>query len=137
MEKVTEMTLKKRGRRERFTVEQVAAALRSSGGIVTTAAGQLGVSHGAVFGYLKRHPELEEVRQEAIEATLDVAEGELLQQIKNGNLTAIIFFLKCKGKGRGYIERQQIEQTGGGKLTVQEMREIMDRADRYARLGTR
>ncbi len=60
-------------------------------------------------GRLQRHPELQQVRQEAIESTLDLAESQLLKLMKGGNLTAIIFFLKCKGKACGYVERQQIE----------------------------
>ena len=32
----------------------------------------------------------------------------LQDAINDGNLTATIFFLKCKGKKRGYIERQEV-----------------------------
>lgn len=45
------------------------------------------------------------------EANIDLAEGELLKNIKAGDTTSLIFFLKTKGKGRGYIEKveQKIE----------------------------
>ena len=41
------------------------------------------------------------------EAILDFAESKLKQEINDGNITAIIFFLKTKGKIRGYVEKEQ------------------------------
>ncbi len=40
---------------------------------------------------------------------LDFAESNLKKLEKEGNPAATIFFLKTKGKKRGYIERQEIE----------------------------
>jgi hypothetical protein len=44
------------------------------------------------------------------ESWLDMAESELLKQVKNGNLKAIQFLLKSKGKSRGYAPTLSIEQ---------------------------
>lgn len=49
---------------------------------------------------------------------LDLAENKLLQKINDGDLGAICFYLKCQGKHRGYIERQQIDTTISGGITV-------------------
>lgn len=45
------------------------------------------------------------------EANIDLAEGELMKNIKSGDTTSMIFFLKTKGKHRGYVEKveQKIE----------------------------
>ena len=39
---------------------------------------------------------------------IDFAESQLHQQILDGNSTATIFFLKTKGKKRGYVERTEV-----------------------------
>ena len=42
---------------------------------------------------------------------LDTSENKLLELIKQGNITAIIFHLKTKGRSRGYNESTQLEIT--------------------------
>jgi GTP cyclohydrolase II len=44
-------------------------------------------------------------------------ENKLMQQIKNDNLTAIIFYLKTQGKHLGYVERQELQHDG--KLEIE------------------
>lgn len=44
--------------------------------------------------------------------TLDFAEGKLMQLVNEMNPTAVIFFLKTKGKKRGYIEKIESEVYG-------------------------
>jgi hypothetical protein len=36
--------------------------------------------------------------------------------MKDGNMTAIIFYLKTQGKSRGYVERQEVTGADGKKL---------------------
>lgn len=53
------------------------------------------------------------------EGLLDMTEGELLKLIKKGDTTAIIFYLKTKGKKRGYIEKTETDthvEIDGAKL---------------------
>ena len=50
---------------------------------------------------------------------IDFAESQLHKQIRDGNSTATIFFLKTKGKKRGYVERQEIEATMGKMFQVE------------------
>ena len=47
---------------------------------------------------------------------LDFAESSLHSQIINGSVPATIFYLKTKGKKRGYVERQELTGIEGTKL---------------------
>jgi len=82
-------------------------ALRSQLGIVTTAAEQAGIGRTIHYKWLKIDENYKQWIEELPEITLDFTENALLKQIKNGNITAIIFYLKTKGKHRGYIERPE------------------------------
>ena len=94
----------------KFKVEHVEEALRASGGVVSDAAQKLADAYGScspasVRNYIFRHKSLQRVAEEVIEANLDLAESALLTAIAQGNLTAVIFYLKTKGRSRGYVER--------------------------------
>ena len=102
----------------KFTVEQIAEALKGSAGIRSGAALSLGCSRSTIANYVERHPDLSKIESEIVESNLDRAEFQLLKAITSGNLTAIIFYLKCKGKHRGYLERHQVEGSGGGPVIV-------------------
>jgi hypothetical protein len=98
------------GNTERYTVDQVIAALKAAGGIKLGAAMKLRCSPTTVQNYIDRHPEIGDAIVEIKQNTLDLAETKLVEQIGKGNMTAIIFYLKTQGKERGYIER--VENTG-------------------------
>lgn len=91
--------------REKFPLEQVEAALRASHGNQSKAAEMLGTSRSTINGYVRRHPELADAIDEVREVNLDIAEDALFRKIKEGNMAAIIFFLKTQGKSRGYDEK--------------------------------
>lgn len=94
----------------KFKVEHVEEALRASGGVVSDAAQKVAEAYGScspasVRNYIHRHKSLQHVVEEVIESNLDAAESALLKAIAQGNMTAVIFYLKTKGRGRGYVER--------------------------------
>jgi len=89
----------------KVTVAQIEKALRQSGGFVSLAAKKLGVTHQAVSKRIKKNKKLQKVLEEIQESYLDLAEAELIKKIKSGDLGALCFYLKCKGKSRGYIEK--------------------------------
>lgn len=84
-------------------------ALERSLGIVSTACEKAGISRQTHYNWLKDDPEYREAVRSIEERTIDFAESHLHALIKDKNPAATIFFLKTKGKNRGYIERQEIE----------------------------
>ena len=123
----TNRTLKKRGHRpQRFTEEHVAQAVTEAKGILTIAARNLGCSKSTVYEYLERYSSLKGVLAEARESAIDFVESKLMKAIEDGNVTAMIFYLKTQAKHRGYVERQEVEVAAGVKFTLN----IGDRGNR-------
>ena len=104
-----------------YTAKQIEQALRESGGIFSTAAQKLGITRQAVSKRVKGSQKLQKSVDEIVEDNLDHAESNLLAGIKKGNLTAIIFFLKTKGKHRGYVARRETTGADGGPLEVKDL----------------
>ncbi len=84
-------------------------ALERSLGIVSTAADKAGVGRTTHYQWLKDDPEYKKQVDSIANSVLDFAESHLFKLVKDGNPAATIFFLKTKGKKRGYVERQEIE----------------------------
>jgi hypothetical protein len=99
------------------TVKEYIQAIEESHGLVTQAAKKLGVDRSAIYKARDRHPAIKQALEDSREQTTDIAESKLYQQINEGNITAIIFYLKTQGKNRGYIERQERHYTGNLNLT--------------------
>ena len=85
--------------------------LDESGLNISMTCEQIGIDRGTYYNWMKKDAFAEAVDCQK-EATIDYAESKLMMAIKSGNLTAVIFFLKTKGKKRGYIETQEIEHQG-------------------------
>lgn len=83
-------------------------ALEKSLGVVTTACKQVGISRNTHYRWVKEDEEYKEAVEDLSNVTLDFAESKLHESIMDGNIAAIIFFLKTKGKIRGYIERSEL-----------------------------
>ena len=87
------------------------AALSDTWGNVSAACTATGISRATHYNWRK-----DAVYSEAVEhieeRNLDRAETALQGLIDAGNVTAIIFYLKTKGKKRGYTEKTGIENVG-------------------------
>ena len=87
-------------------------ALEKSLGVVTTACKQVGVGRTQFYEWLK-DPSFKAEVDSIQDIALDFAESQLHKQIQGGNTAATIFYLKTKGKKRGYVERQEITGAEG------------------------
>lgn len=106
------------GRKPKFRIKDVEEALRLCAGIRGAAALKLGTSTTTISNYILRSPHLQKVIEEIEEQHLDMAESKLLQGIKAGDKTYVIFYLKTKGKARGYTERAEVTGPDGVPLNM-------------------
>jgi len=88
-------------------------ALEKHLGIVTTACRTVGVGRTTFYGWLNDDKEFAKKVEDIQNIALDFAESQLHKQIGDGNTSATIFYLKTKGKGRGFVERQEITGANG------------------------
>lgn len=77
-------------------------ALESSMGIVTTACKAVGISRGTHYLWMNIDEGYRASVMMIENSALDFAESKLFEKITEGDITATIFFLKTKGKLRGY-----------------------------------
>lgn len=91
--------------------ERIKKALTAANGNIRKASEMLDLPFDHLYAFLKNDPEFWLLRQRIIDENLDTAEDKLMEQVKGGNLQAIMFFLKCQGKRRGWIERPIIAPT--------------------------
>ena len=85
-------------------------ALEKSLGIVTTACKSVGINRKTHYDWMKNDDEYKESVADIENIALDFAESQLHKQIMDGNTAGTIFYLKTKGKNRGYVERQEVHQ---------------------------
>lgn len=82
--------------------------MESSLGVVSNACEKVGMSRTTHYEWMKDDPEYRAKVNELSNKALDFAESKLHELIKRGNTAAVIFYLKTKGKERGYVERQEV-----------------------------
>lgn len=100
----------------RVSDEQIEKALRATGGFYSLAAQRLGCSDKTISRRVEKRPKLKTALAEICDKKLDVAEASLMKAIANGESWAVCFYLKCKGKHRGYVERSEITGADGKSI---------------------
>lgn len=104
-------------------------ALEKNLGVVTYACASVGVTRKTFYNYYNSDPDFKQAVDDVQEVTLDFVEHKLLTTIKENNVTSIIFYLKTKGKDRGYVERQEIRSNtqlsfDPSSLSIEELKEV-------------
>jgi predicted transcriptional regulator len=101
---------KKPQKQQNLTIEQIEKALRKHNGVQVLAANELGVTRAAISARVKTSSKLKNVIEETKQKILDVSEAILFKKITDEqNMTALIFYLKCHGRDRGYVEKAGLE----------------------------
>lgn len=107
--------------------ESMLKALEKSLGIVTVACKNTDVPRSTYYKWLNEDEDFALAVKEIENIALDFAESQLHKQISDNSTPATIFYLKTKGKKRGYIERQEI--TGADGMPTNFQIEIIDKTE--------
>jgi len=93
-------------------------SLEKSLGVVTTACKSVGIGRTTFYTYYNEDEEFKKAVDDIGNVALDFAESQLHKQIGDGNSSATIFYLKTKGKKRGYIERSELDLTADEPIKI-------------------
>jgi hypothetical protein len=95
--------------------KRLLTALHESKGNVFIACINANVSRSTFYNYFNQDTEFKQQVSEINESAIDHVESKLMQKIDEGETVAIIFYLKTKGRKRGYAEKLTIEETAPKK----------------------
>jgi len=90
------------------TKKAMLVALEKSLGIVSTAAKEVGIVRQTHYNWMEADSEYKKSVESIGDSVLDFVESKLHGLIESGDTACTIFYMKTKGKRRGYVERQEI-----------------------------
>lgn len=82
--------------------------MRKTLGNISESCKIVGIDRSTYYRWMESDKAFADSIDEVYERNTDFVETKLMKLINEGNPTAIIFYLKTKGKKRGYIEAQEI-----------------------------
>jgi hypothetical protein len=115
---ITQARIKMSATKTTLKKEQFLEALEKKMGIVSQATKALGIDRTTPYRWMREDDDFKDKVEEIQNVVLDFAEGRLYELVQEKNPTAVIFLLKTKGKGRGYVERTEITGMDGNSLDV-------------------
>lgn len=98
---------------KRITQPIFKKAAKNTRGVLNIIASNIGVSRMALYNWIQKNKGYADpILLSERETLLDTAEDKLFEQIHKGDSKAINFALSTIGKDRGYVQKQEVEQTG-------------------------
>ena len=101
-------------------------ALHKNLNIVSAACEATGLSRSQFYAWYREDAEFAKKVDELPEFQLDFVENALFRRIKEGSDTAITFYLKTKGRKRGYDSTVDVNVTGDISIQVIKLNENKD-----------
>lgn len=105
-------------RKRMYADKEIIKAMKNAGGFLTEVARTLKISYHTLWHRVTKSPKLKRKLDAIQESYLDLGESKLIESVQEGVLPAVFYYLKYKGKKRGYgIERQEVSGIDGQPLT--------------------
>ena len=92
------------------------AMLESNAVNISRACKKMGIRRQTHYDWIEANLTYKEAVDDLNESMIDFAEGMLYKNMKEGKESSILFFLKTRGKSRGYIERSELDISGDGLI---------------------
>ena len=108
----------------KVTDEQLIDVIKKNAGVVVSIVRTIRKKYGveitrdAIYKRKEANPLIAAAFREAEETVLDIAESYLIKAINKGEMKPIMFYLRTKGKQRGYAERREITGAEGKPVMV-------------------
>ena len=109
--KIKSPSINKTKQHKKALIEAMTANL----GIVTASCVQAKLSRGSFYTYYNTDPKFKKAIDDIADQALDYVEGKMFSLIENEDVASTLFYLKTKGKKRGYIERSETDITSKGE----------------------
>ena len=93
-------------------------ALKHQLGNVTLACKEVGITRDTHYRWIKEDIEYKEETVNLDDFVIDYVENALFKKINKGDTACILFYLKCKAKHRGYIERTEQSHIHSGDVKI-------------------
>ncbi len=104
-------------------IEKIIQIYEKKGCNITATCTALGISRKTFYEWKEKKKKLAEGLEAAEEAIIDFAESKLVEHINNDDVQALIFFLRTKGKKRGYVEKTEAD------VNINQFEKLMQETD--------
>lgn len=126
------MATKSNIKKKKVVIEKMKKTL----GNITASCEAAQIARTTYYDWYEKDADFRAAIDSIAESCIDFAESQLFKQISEGNSTSTIFYLKTKGKKRGYVETTEITGKGGkdlvparvdvSKLTDEQLKALAD-----------
>lgn len=107
-----------------YNKNQLIEAMKKSLGIVTNACQMCNISRETYYKYMENDSEFKKQIEDIENVQADFVESQFMKNIKNGDSSCIIFFMKTKGRKRGYTEKTEVDMKLSADMVVRTPRPI-------------
>ena len=104
--------------KQKYTAEQVIAALRETKGMIYLAADIIGCHAETILNYAKRYKSVQDEIDHQRERFVDIGEQKLYEAVMDGNEGMVKYLLSTRGKKRGYTTGIEISGPDGDAIHI-------------------
>lgn len=98
-------------RNKKYRKNTIIQAITKNNGLLSYAAKELGCSWQTVRNYINSDKDIKSAYEDVCEKKLDIAENVVERDLLDGNVETAKWYLRYKGKHRGYVDRDNSDFT--------------------------